>query len=149
MPEGSKITAESSKASVKVTRGISPLDLGDKCFLCGHSIGEGVAPGFYQGKNATLIAHRGCIDKMDMAGGTPQDFHRVLESQKKPKPVSQHVTPVNPEPVEAPAGPPEYRGPRSIQFDTFEQLQNFIAARGILPSFVRVSLGSYVLQSGA
>lgn len=152
MPEGSKITAESSKAAAKVTRAFSPLDLGDKCFLCGHTIGEGQAPGFYQGKTSTVIAHRGCLDKMDMAGGTPKDFHRVVGNKSQApvhdKPVHQDVENERAQVYATSSAPSQWRGPRSIRFDTFADLQTFILARGEIPSHVRVAIGDYVIQSG-
>jgi hypothetical protein len=86
---------------------------------------------------------------MDANGGTPKDFHRAIEAKQNgqppvhDKPVHQDVEALKLE-VEV----PEWRGPRSIQFANFADLQQFIAAKGPIPQHVRVAVGPYVMQSG-
>jgi hypothetical protein len=148
-----KPTASAYSASVNSTRGLSPLDWGDKCFLCGNTIGEGAQQSFWQHpKGGFYRNHRGCQDKMDMVGGTPRAFHEYIEAQAKKKAPSQHV---QPEP--APPAPEleddqptvnTYKGPKVIQFEDFGHLQRHIAQSGPLPSFVRVLVGEYVMQAG-
>jgi hypothetical protein len=148
VPSG-KPTASSYSASAKTTNGLNPLQWGDKCFLCGNTIGESAPIGFYQGKNAMMRSHRGCLDKMDMLGATPKDFHEYMAKQGQApvhdKPVHQDLV-NNQMAVEMPVK--QYNGPRSIKFDSFAHLQQFIVQRGEIPTHVRVAIGDYVIQSG-
>ena len=145
-----KPTANISKASVKKSTSFDLVASGDNCFLCGRTIGESAPIGFYQGKNAMMRCHRGCIDIMEMNGGTPKDFHAFMEAKRvaprHDKPVHQDVEAEKAQVYTEPA--PEWVGPRSIKFDDFADLQAFIAARGVIPSHVRVAIGAYVLQAG-
>ncbi|QZE10530.1 hypothetical protein SEA_SCOOBYDOOBYDOO_215 [Mycobacterium phage ScoobyDoobyDoo] len=142
-----KPTASSYSAAAKTTNGLSPLQWGDKCFLCGNTIGEADPIGFYQGKNSMMRSHRGCLDKMDMLGGTPKDFHKFMASKgqapRHDKPVHQDIVQEHAQ-VEAGA----WSGPRAIRFDDFAHLQSFIVGRGAIPSHVRVYIGDYVVQAG-
>lgn len=146
-----KVTASTTAAGVRKSTSFDIAGSGDKCFLCGNTIGEGAPIGFYQGKNAMLRCHRGCINVMDAQGGTPKAFHEFMSSKGKSqppahdKPVHQDVEALKLE-VEAPAD--EWRGPRSIQFDSFVALQNFIVRKGAIPAQVRVTIGTYVMQAG-
>ncbi|ACH62184.1 hypothetical protein MYRNA_217 [Mycobacterium phage Myrna] len=152
-------TAQSSAAGVKRPTsavGLSPLEWGDKCFLCGNSIAEGAGEGFYQSKKGGFLrCHRGCLSTMEMAGGHPKDFHRVMAERKQSpvhdKPVHQDVEAEKlqveyddemPPPAQA------YNGPRSIKFDDLQHLQGFITQRGAIPDHVRVFIGDYVIQAG-
>lgn len=152
-----KPTARSYSASVKTTTGLSPLQWGDKCFLCGNTIAEGSGEGFYQSKKGGFYrCHRGCINIMDSAGGHPRDFHRVkgeLEGRKAPvhdEPVHQDIEArklqVEFEADELP--PQQYNGPRTIKFADLQRLQSYTAVRGPIPDHVRVFIGDYVVQAG-
>ncbi|ASZ74764.1 hypothetical protein KHO57_gp140 [Mycobacterium phage Phabba] len=150
-------TARSSDASVSrgtSTAGLSPLQWGDKCFLCGHTIAEGAGEGFYQSKKGGFLrCHRGCLTTMEVAGGHPKDFHRAMEERKKApvhdKPVHQDVEQSKLQVAyDDDEAPPAYSGPRSIKFNDLQHLQEFIVQRGPLPSHVRVFIGDYVIQAG-
>lgn len=150
-----KPTARSYSAAVKTTQGLSPLQWGDKCFLCGNTIAEGAGEGFYQSKKGGFYrCHRGCLNTMEAAGGHPRDFHRVKEEQRANRAASQppvHDKPViaeRPELDEDELPPQEYRGPRSIKFNDLQHMQDYTAAKGPIPQHVRVSIGDYVIQSG-
>ena len=151
-----KPTASAYSASVNTTRGLSPLDWGDKCFLCGNTIAEGAPQGFWQSKKGGFYrCHRGCLDKMEMVGGTPRAFHEYIAAQGNKKGPSQHVkpepAPPAPELDDDELPPPTantYKGPKVIQFEDFGHLQRHVAQKGPLPSFVRVLVGDYVMQAG-
>lgn len=146
MPESNKITARTSSAAGKTTKGLSPTDWGDKCYLCTNTFGESDPRGFFPLGKSNVLAHRGCINKMEAAGGHPRDFHRVMAEKKQPP--GQHVAAVAAEPVEQTELANTYKGPRVIQFEDFGHLQRWIAEKGPLPTFVRVLVGSYVMQGG-
>ena len=145
-----RLTARTTAAGGRKSTSFDIAASGDTCFLCGHTIAEDAPIGFYQGKNAMVRCHRGCINIMETNGGTPKDFHRFIEANaKRPpvnvKPVHQDVEALKLE-VEIPVQ--EWNGPKSILFDSFADLQAFIVARGAIPESVRVAVGSYVMQSG-
>jgi hypothetical protein len=151
MSSPGKPEAKAYSASAKTTNGLSPLAWGDKCFLCGNTIGEAAPRGFYQGKNAMMLCHRGCLQQMETHGGTPKDFHAFKEAQaKKQPPAHDAPVPVHADieaqklVVEAPA----WQGPRSIRFDSLEHMQAYILQRGAIPTSVRVAIGETVLQAG-
>lgn len=152
MTPSDKPTASTSRAAGKKSTSFDIAASGDRCFLCGNTIGETDPIGFYQGKSAMVRCHRGCINIMEAQGGTPKDFHRFMESKgrKQPpvhdKPVHQDVE--NEKAVVYSQPAPEWSGPRSIKFDSFADLQTFVAARGVIPSHVRVAVGTYVMQAG-
>lgn len=144
-------TANAYSAAANTTRGLSPLDWGDKCFLCGNTIGEAAPIGFYQGRNSFARCHRGCLEKMEMVGGTPRAFHEYMQSHGNKRAPSQHVKPTPAPPVEPGDDEPSantYKGPKVIQFEDFGHLQRHVAQKGPLPSFVRVLVGDYVMQAG-
>ena len=146
---GNRQTARTYSAASKTTKGLSPLDWGDKCFLCGKTIAEAAPRGFHAMKNSQVLCHRGCIDTMMIAGGHPRDFHRVMEARNQPpvhdKPVHQDVEAAKAVVLETIE---EYKGPRSIKFDSLPAMQTYIAAKGPIPDFVRVAIGAYVIQAG-
>lgn len=150
MPGTGKPTARTSAAGVKKSTSFDIAASGDTCFLCGNTIGESDPIGFYQGRSAMVRCHRGCINIMDINGGTPKDFHRYMEAQNdvrslsQAKPVHQDIEALKLE-VEV----PEWRGPKHILFDDFAAMQTFIVAKGPIPDHVRVNVGSYVVQAGA
>jgi hypothetical protein len=97
---------------------------------------------------------------MEMAGGHPRDFHRVKEEAAAKK-AGGHQPPVHDKPVvpdldddeipphmRAQENPETYVGPRSIRFDDLQHMQTFTAAKGPIPTHVRVSIGDYVIQAG-
>lgn len=149
-------TATSSDASVSRgggTAGLSPLQWGDKCFLCGHTIAEGAGEAFYRSKKGSFHrCHRGCHTTMEIAGGHPKDFHRVMAERKQApvhdKPVHQDVEQAKLQVEYDDEAPPPYSGPRSIKFTDLQHLQGYIIGRGPIPEFVRVFIGDYVIQAG-
>lgn len=151
-PTTGKPVAKISEASGKKSTSFDIAASGDKCFLCGRTIGESAPIGFYQGKNAMLRCHRGCINIMESQGGKPKDFHRFMEAKNQPpiydKPVHADVVAANMEVSIPVKEPKEWRGPRSIKFDDFDQMQKFISERGPIPKSVRVAVGEYVMQAG-
>lgn len=162
--KSAKTTARSYSAASQTTRGLNPLDWGDKCFLCSREIAEGAPQGFYRSRKGGFYrCHRGCLNIMDTNGGHPKDFHQFM-AQKKSPPIHDTPTPVPPvEPaVVVPADldedelPPDparavestYNGPRSIKFNDFTHMQSFIAQKGPIPASVRVFVGETCLQAG-
>lgn len=163
-PRSSQPTARSYSAAAKTTQGLSPLQWGDKCFLCGREIPEGGQQGFYQSRKGGFYrCHRGCLNIMQAQGGHPRDFHAFMEA-KHAAPV--HDAPVPMDPV-APAAavpgdldadelPPNpgvaaeatWNGPRSIKFNDFGHMQQFISQRGPIPKSVRIFVGETCLQAG-
>lgn len=145
-----KPTAHSSAAAAKTTNGLSPLQWGDKCFLCGRTIGESDPIGFYQGKNAMMRSHRGCLNQMEMVGGTPKDFHEYhAKKQARTEPVHQDVVNHRAEvSVSESETPVSSIQARNIQFDDLQQLMDFVEKRGRIPKNVRVNIGAWVIQRG-
>jgi len=163
MPD--KPTARTYSAASNTTQGLSPLSWGDKCFLCGNTIGETDPVAFYRSRKGGFYrTHRGCLNIMEAQGGHPKDFHEFMARKKNQPPV--HDTPARAPQVDpAPAVPADldadelppnaevaqeatYSGPRSIRFDDFGHLQQFITQRGPLPKSVRVYIGQHCLQAG-
>lgn len=149
MTPSDKPTARTYGAAGNKSTSFDLVSSGDRCFLCGRTIGETDPIGFYQGKSAMVRCHRGCINIMEVQGGTPKDFHRFMESKNQPpihdKPVHADVVSEK-SVVEIPEK--EWTGPRSIKFDDFDHMQSFISQRGPIPSSVRVTVGDYVMQAG-
>lgn len=140
-----KIQAQTSDASVNV-ESASVAHLGTRCFLCPREIGESEPRRFYQGKNAMLLGHTGCIDKFE----TDQ---RRAEEQKR---LCPPAPPAQPE-ATAQAGPPgpdvetvvlPRSGPTHIRFNTFADLQDWIVRSGPIDPQVAVSLGDALLHDG-
>lgn len=128
----SKPTASSFSAGLPTATGLSPLQWSDKCFLCGHEIGESDPRGFYQGSSAMMLCHRGCLNIMSTHGGKPADYHRAMEAQ------SAASTPAE-----------GTGGPSWLEFSDLAALQAYTTDKGLIPAHVKVTVGKVVLQAGA
>jgi hypothetical protein len=164
IPNPGKPTARAYSAASHVTAGLSPMDWGDKCFLCSREIAEGAPQGFYRSRKGGFYrCHRGCLQTLEAQGGHPRDYHRFM-AEKHAAPVHDVPTPMPPvapapvvpadlDPDELPPDPntaaeATYNGPRSIKFNDFAHMQQFISSRGPIPKSVRVYVGETCMQAG-
>lgn len=131
--------ARSYSAATTSTKAAGPLSWGDKCFLCGNSIGETDPRGFYTGENnnAMIIAHRGCLDALAAAGGDPKKLYEMREAAGKAGP------PAGPDAEPVSVNTP---GVSNIKFATFGDMQDFISTRGPIPPGVGVYIGDQKFQ---
>lgn len=126
------------------TKATGPLAFGDKCFLCGHQIGESAPRGFYTGKDGTkmMLCHRGCLDALDRVGGDPKELYRLREAKDaRVANVPAPPEPETPEPVSVTSP-----GVSNIKFTDFAHMQQFIAERGEIPAHIGVYVGDQKFQ---
>ena len=110
---------------------MSPLDFGDKCFLCGQEIGETAPRQFYRGVSSMVICHTGCLNVMNTNGGKPADYHRAMGAPAAIIPGLEE-------------GTPSYTGPSWLEFSDLGSLQ----AHGHIPPHVKVTVAGVVVQAG-
>lgn len=127
-----KPTASSFSAGLPTSQGLSPLQWSDKCFLCGNMIGETDPRGFYQGTNAMLLCHRGCLNVMNAHGGQPQDYHRAVSGESAP--AAREET----------GG--ERSGPHWLDFPDLAGMQAYIRASGDISSTVTLTVAGKTIQ---
>lgn len=132
-----KPTAQSFSAGVATEKGLSPLQWSDKCFLCGSPIGETDPRGFYQGTNAMMLCHRGCLNIMATHGGQPQDYHRAM-AQPEQAPESPWAVTV----------PDVQTGPSWLEFADMTALVSYVRSRGDIPERVKVTVAGKIIQAG-
>ena len=108
---------------------VSPLDFGDKCFLCSSVINIDTPPveprGFYISPKTQKMAlcHQRCIDDMEAAGGTPKDFHTARAQAGKPA--------VEPTPAQLDIKPPVVgQGAAWLHFEKGADYNDYVAKRG-------------------
>jgi len=126
-----KPSAQAFSAGVATEKGLSPLQWSDKCFLCSREIAETDARQFYQGKSAMMLCHTGCLNVMSANGGKPADYHRVMAGKTSP-----------------PSAEPGYTGPGWLDFPTLAALQDYVKAKGDIPSHIKVTVARSVIQAG-
>jgi hypothetical protein len=127
-----KATAQSYSAGVNKEVGASPLHWNDKCFLCSVEIGETEPRQFYMGKAAMMLCHTGCLNVMNTNGGTPADYHRAMGDNA----------------VRSAGLEPSYTGPGWLDFPDLAALQTYTKEKGEIPSHVKVTVGTAVIQAG-
>lgn len=123
-----KPTANSYSAGMPTEKGLSPLNWSDKCFLCGMGIGETDPRGFYQGANAMVLCHRGCLNVMTTHGGTPADYHRAMGTDS--------VAPAQVDPS----------GPSWLDFPDLASMQAHTKTRGDIAPHVKVTVAGKTIQ---
>lgn len=130
-----KATAQSFSADINREVGASPLHWNDKCFLCSVEIGETEPRQFYMGKSAMMLCHTGCINVMNTNGGKPADYHRAMGDQ------AVRATGLDPN-----ATP--YSGPGWLEFPDLAALTEYVKSKGEIPSHVKVTVGTTLVQAG-
>lgn len=145
-PGGSKITAGAYSAASQVSGAASPLDWGDKCFLCSRTINIDTPPvdsrEFYISKNGGMyLCHSTCITEMNIAGGTPKDYHQAKQRR------GETVVPQAPEEDIKP--PVQEQGAGWLHFEKLSDYNNYVKVKTI-PETTKVTVGpgSTLLQAG-
>lgn len=110
---------------------MSPLQWSDKCFLCSNMIEETDPRGFYQGSNAMMLCHRGCLNVMASHGGKPADYHRAMTATTGDA-TSFTVTASG--------------GPAWLDFPTLSALQAYTRLKGDIPAGVKVTVAGQTIQ---
>lgn len=126
-----KATAQTFSAEMATERGLSPEQWSDKCFLCSREIAESDPRQFYQCKSAMMLCHTGCLNIMTTSGGKPADYHRAVAGKAAPPPAE-----------------PGYTGPGWLDFPTLAALQDYVRAKGDIPSHIKVTVARAVIQAG-
>ncbi|ATN87642.1 hypothetical protein SEA_BEANWATER_219 [Mycobacterium phage BeanWater] len=134
-----------SAGSAPVTA-TSPLDFGDKCFLCSNTINIDTPPveqrDFYISKNGGMfLCHKTCLNEMESAGGTPRDFHEARARKGNP------VAPTPP-PAEAPKPPVVEQRAGWLHFEKLSDLTAYTAQHGDIPTSTKVTVGTSLVQPG-
>jgi hypothetical protein len=133
----SKPEARSYSAASNSRKDAGPLAFGDKCFLCSGIIGESDPRGFYTANNSMMLAHRGCLDALDAAGGDPKKLYEMRAAADKK--AQEQQAPAEQVSINTP-------GVSNVKFATFGDMQEFIAARGPIPANVGVFIGDQKFQ---
>jgi len=146
-PGGGKITAQSYATNSSAGVAQSPLDWGDKCFLCSSKINIDTPPvdsrEFYVSPRTgkMMLCHSACVDLMNRSGGTPADFHRARQEQGKS---SVEPTP-EPEPVKEPV---REQGAAWLHFEKLSDYNAYVVKHGTIEDHVKVTVGNQLLQAG-
>lgn len=142
MADSGKTTAQSFSAGLATEKGMSPVQWGDKCFLCSQEIGETDPRQFYQGRTGMMLCHSGCLHIMHAHGGKPLDYHRAMTA-----PVPALVPGVRyAEPTTAAIDTPSSGGPSWMLFADLAALQEFTRKNGDIPSHVKVTVNGVIVQ---
>lgn len=126
-----KPTAQTYSAGGNKEIAAGPLQWNDKCFLCGTLIGETDPRGFYQGSNAMMLCHRGCLNIMGANGGTPEGYHRAMQATAAPAPIADDTVAA---------------GPGWLEFANLAALQDFVRLTGPIAPHVKVTVAGKIIQ---
>lgn len=144
-PNGSKISAGAYSAASQVSSAASPLDWGDKCFLCSRTINIDTPPvearefWISPSNGGMYMCHSKCISEMNQAGGTPRQFHES-RSQR-----GQEVVPQAP--AEEIKPPVQEQGPGWLHFEKLADYNAYVKGNNI-PDTTKVTVGTQLLQAG-
>lgn len=145
-PGGGRISAKAYSAASQAGNAAGPLDWGDKCFLCSRTINIDTPPveprEFYISKNGgMLLCHSACINEMNVAGGTPRDFHEARQRAGKPA--------IEPEIQAEEIKPPvKEQGAGWLHFEKLADYNAYISKQGDIATHVKVTVGEQLLQAG-